>query len=171
VLNMDGTNDYVDLPIGSLIGTWRDVTIAVRVNQTDVSRLWQRVFDIGTGATVYMFLTPNNGISQSARFAITTGAGANESVVTAPAPLSAGWHHLAITIDSAGMTIQLYVDGEMVASGPTTVLPADLGATTQNWLGRSQYEADPYFMGMLDEFRIYNRALSASEVRYLAGDR
>jgi len=172
VLNMDGTNDYVDLPIGSLIETWRDVTIAVRVNQTDVSRLWQRVFDIGTGATVYMFLTPNNGASQSTRFAITTaGGGASESLVTAPAPLSAGWHHVAVTIDSAGMTLQLYVDGDMVASGPTTTLPADMGVTTQNWLGRSQWEADPYFMGMLDEFRIYNRALSASEVRYLAGDR
>ena len=172
VLNMDGTNDYVDLPIGSLIGTWRDVTIAVRVNQTDVSRLWQRVFDIGTGATVYMFLTPNNSFTGTVRFAITTaGGGANESLVTAPAPLSPGWHHLAVTIDIAAETIQLYVDGDMVASAPTTTLPADLGATTQNWLGRSQYEADPYFMGMLDEFRIYNRALSTSEVRYLAGDR
>jgi len=118
-----------------------------------------------------MFLTPNNGTTQTTRFAITTGAGAGESPVTAPAPLSPGWHHLAVTVDSSAMTLQLYVDGNVVASAPTTVLPADLGETTQNWLGRSQYEADPYFMGMLDEFRIYDRALSASEVRYLAGDR
>ncbi len=172
VLNLDGTNDYVEVPIGSLMGTWRDVTIAARVNQTDASRLWQRVFDFGTGTTVYMFLTPNNNATQSARFAITTaGGGASESLVTAPTPLSAGWHHLAVTIDSAGMTLQLYVDGDMVASGPTEVLPADLGVTTQNWLGRSQWEADPYFMGMLDEFRIYTRVLRPSEVRYLAGDR
>ncbi|NLT76301.1 MAG: LamG domain-containing protein, partial [Planctomycetes bacterium] len=50
-------------------------------------------------------------------------------------------------------------------------LPADLGATTQNWLGRSQYEADEYFGGALDDFRIYRRALSASEIRFLAGER
>ncbi len=69
------------------------------------------------------------------------------------------------------MTMRLYVDGWLAASGPTTDLPADMGVTTQNWLGRSLWTADPYFMGLLDEFRIYNRALSDNEVRYLAGDR
>jgi len=38
-------------------------------------------------------------------------------------------------------------------------------------LGRSQYTADSFFVGSIDEFRIYNRALSEGEVRYLAGDR
>jgi hypothetical protein len=59
----------------------------------------------------------------------------------------------------------------VAASGLTATLPKDLGSTTQNWLGRSQYTADAYFSGALDEFRIYNRALSAGEVRYLVGDR
>jgi hypothetical protein len=69
------------------------------------------------------------------------------------------------------MTITLYVDGEQIASGATAVLPRDLGNTTQNWIGRSQYAADAYLFGSIDDFRIYNRALSAAEVRYLAGDR
>ena len=56
-------------------------------------------------------------------------------------------------------------------SGPTTLLPKDLGKTNQNWLGRSQWTADAYFTGSLDDFRIYNRVLSEGEVRYLAGDR
>jgi hypothetical protein len=51
------------------------------------------------------------------------------------------------------------------------VLPKDMGVTNQNWLGRSQYTTDPFFGGSIDEFRIYSRALSESEVRYLAGDR
>ena len=58
-----------------------------------------------------------------------------------------------------------------VATNSTTYLPKDLGKTTQNWLGRSQFTADGYFGGMLDEVRIYNRALTTGEVRYLAGDR
>ena len=57
----------------------------------------------------------------------------------------------------------------------TTLLPKDLGTTTQNWLGRSQWTTatggDSYYKGMMDDFRIYNRALSEGEVRYLAGDR
>ena len=44
-----------------------------------------------------------------------------------------------------------------------TLKPSDLGATTQNRIGRSQF-ADPYLDGRVDDFRIYNRAISASEV-------
>jgi hypothetical protein len=33
-----------------------------------------------------------------------------------------------------------------------------------NWLGRSQFLADPGFEGSFTEFRIYGSALSASEV-------
>ena len=51
------------------------------------------------------------------------------------------------------------------------VLPRSFGSTTQNYLGDSQWEGDAFFTGSLDEFRIYNRALSEAEVRYLAGDR
>jgi hypothetical protein len=58
-----------------------------------------------------------------------------------------------------------------VDSAATTVLPKDLGVTTQNWLGRSQFAADPYLNGVLDDFRIFDRALSEGEVRYLTGDR
>jgi hypothetical protein len=49
-------------------------------------------------------------------------------------------------------------------------LPSDLGETTENYLGRSQFAADAYYVGSLDEFRIYNRALSEGEVLYLAGN-
>jgi hypothetical protein len=69
------------------------------------------------------------------------------------------------------MTAKVYLDGEMLVSAATTVLPKDMGETTQNWLGRSQYTSDAYFLGSLDEFRIFNRVLSEAELRYLAGDR
>ncbi|MBN1510019.1 MAG: discoidin domain-containing protein [Sedimentisphaerales bacterium] len=170
-MNFDGTNDYAVLPIGTLLSTLGSSTLAIWVNYADVGNAWQRIFDFGTGATVNMFLTAENGATMSPRFAITTGSYTTESLVTAPAALGTGWHHLAIVIDAANMTLRLYVDGTSVASGPTVVLPKDLGVMTQNWLGRSQYTADPFFTGVMDDFRIYNRALSDSEIRYLAGDR
>jgi len=74
-------------------------------------------------------------------------------------------------MDSAASSVVVYVDGSGVATGPTTAFPKDLGKTTQNWLGRSQFAADGYFKGLIDEFRTYNRALSVEHVRYLAGDR
>jgi hypothetical protein len=62
------------------------------------------------------------------------------------------------------------MDGKVADENTTAVLvPSDLGVTTQNWLGLSQYPADPFFVGSLDEFRIYNKVLSGAEVRFLAG--
>jgi hypothetical protein len=167
----DGVNDYIDLPIGNLISTLGSSTFAAWVNPTGTAN-WERVFDFGTGTTVYMFLTvrTTNGM---ARFAITTGSNAAgaESMVTSPMPLGTGWRHLAVVIDSVNMTETLYFDGVPVVSGPTATLPRDMGVTTQNWLGRSQWSGDAYYNGLLDDVRIYDRALSEAEVRYLAGDR
>jgi len=119
-----------------------------------------------------MFLTPSAGTSGVVRFAISkTTGGAAESTVTSPARDLTGWHHMAVVIDGAARTIQLYLDGEVVATNATATLPADLGQTPQNWLGRSQYAADGYLTATLDEFRIYRRVLSAGEVLYLAGAR
>ncbi len=170
VLNMDGTNDHVDLPIGSTIATLTDTTVCTRVYFGGGSGAWQRIFDFGSGNTNYMFLCPRQGTSGNMRFGIRTAA-INEQIVNSPGVMTVGWHHTAVTIDSQTMTISVYLDGALFASGPTVLLPRDLGNTTQNWLGRSQYTADAYFLGMLDDFRIYNRVLSDAELRYLAGDR
>jgi hypothetical protein len=48
-----------------------------------------------------------------------------------------------------------------------TLKPSNMGTTTQNWIGRSQY-ADPYLNGRVDDFRIYNKALTAGEITVLA---
>ena len=48
-----------------------------------------------------------------------------------------------------------------------TLKPSTLGVTTQNWIGRSQYTNDPYLDGRVDDFRIYNSAMTASQVMHL----
>jgi hypothetical protein len=166
----DGLDDYVTLPIGTLLSTLSDMTVATWVSFTGAAGAWQRVWDFGTDTTTYMFLTPSMSGTTAPRFAIRTAAVA-EQIVTAPAALSVGWHHLAVTIDSATMTATLYVDGAPVAGGATTLLPKDLGVTTQNWIGRSQFTADAFLNSTVDDFRIYNVALTEGQVRYLAGDR
>ncbi|MDH7599703.1 MAG: LamG domain-containing protein, partial [Sedimentisphaerales bacterium] len=172
-ISLDGTNDYVELPIGNLISSSASMTISTWVNWSGATGNWQRIFDFGTGTANYMFLTPtaSAGMTGPLRFAIRQTTSTGESQANAPRTLPTGWHHVAVVIDGDGMMMYLYLDGDLVGSGATLVLPRDLGVTTQNWLGRSQFTADSYFNGQLDEFRIYNRALSAAEVRYLAGDR
>ena len=75
----------------------------------------------------------------------------------------------AAVVFAAG-SLTLYVDGMVAGADETSIYPQDLGVTTNNWLGDSQWEGDDFYDGLLDEFRIYDRALSAGEIRYLAGD-
>ena len=77
-------------------------------------------------------------------------------------PLPAGeWSHLAVTYD--GATVSLYVDGGLVAATPRTgSLLADSAQAL--WLGRVRIGVRP-LNGGLDEVRIYNRGLTATQVR------
>ncbi|MBN1361098.1 MAG: hypothetical protein JW993_10915 [Sedimentisphaerales bacterium] len=168
-LELDGTSGHATLPIGPLVQSLSSATFATWVNWTGSGSQWCRVFDFGSSTDVYMFATPNAS-GGTLRFAITTGSSGAESQLSSGSMLPGGWHHVAATIDGAAMTMALYQDGEGVASGPTETLPQDLGNTTQNYLGRSQW-ADPYLPGSIDDFRIYDRVLSAGEIRYLVGDR
>jgi hypothetical protein len=167
-LTLDGISGHVTLSIGRLVQSLRSTTIATWVNWAG-GGAWQRIFDFGNNMSVYMFLTPSSGAG-TLRFGITTSSNPGESMVQAPAALPSGWHHVAVTIDGDTKEMKLYLDGQLVGSSATARLPEDLGSTMQNWLGRSQWP-DPYFNGSLDDFRIYNRALSEAEVRYLVGDR
>ena len=169
-LILNGINAYVELPIGSVINSLSDMTIAVYVNFAGASGDWQRVFDFGSGTGSYMFLTPRTTSSGPMRFAIRTDT-VEEQILASTAIVPAGWHHMVVVMNGAAMTMQLYLDGEIVADGATSLLPKDLGKTTLNYLGKSQYEADALFTGAIGDFCIYNRALSEAEVRYLAGDR
>jgi len=167
-MEFDGSGDYVRLPIGSAIAAMNDITVSTWANFSNLGGGWQRLWDFGNSEQIYMFVTPRIGTNGQLRFAIMTDT-VPEVNITAPATLPSGWHHVAAMIDSASMTMKLYQDGKLVAEGPTPLLPSDLGETTRNYLGRSQFAADAFYFGSLDEFRIYNRALSEGEVLYLAG--
>jgi hypothetical protein len=158
-VSLNGSNQYVDLPAG-VVSSADTMTITAWVNLNTVTN-WTRIFDFGTGTTNYMFLTPKNGTT--IRFAIKS-ASSTEQVIDGTAALpTGGWHHVAVTLN--GSTGTLYVDGVQVGTNTAmTITPNMLGATTQNWIGRSQFSSDPYLNGLVDNFRIYNRALSASEV-------
>lgn len=156
---------YVALP-ANMFATAKDVTLAAWV-RLKTNGAWNRVFDIGSSNSVYMFLTPNPNTSHL-KFAITLGAGAGEQTIDGPSLELGKWTHLAIVMDTAGG--HMFVDGEEVASNTSTMTlrPSDLGATPNSWLGRSEFPADNYFEGDMDEIRIYSRALSSSEIQALA---
>jgi hypothetical protein len=157
---------YAKLPSGLLANTC-DVTIATWV-YINTSANWQRVFDFGKDTNVYMFLTAKNATTNFVRFAISTsGIGSGEQYVDGTTELSATWSHVAIVLGASGAV--LYVNGSAVGNNASVTLrPADLGPSLSNYIGRSQFSSDPYLDGNIDDFRIYDRALSASEIQDLA---
>jgi len=70
------------------------------------------------------------------------------------------WHHVAVT-DAAG-AYSLYVDGKLGVSGTQPSTPT-LGTV---YLGRAIDGA--YFVGQIDDVAIYNRVLTAGEIRTLS---
>jgi arabinoxylan arabinofuranohydrolase len=157
-----GSQQYVRLPAG-IVSTLSNFTIEVWVKLNSTAN-WSRIFDFGNSTTTYMFLTPQNGSTTRLRFAITTGGGGGEQQITGPTALAAGsWYHIAVSLK--GNTGILYVNGVPVGTNTVmTLKPSSLGSTTNNYLARSQFAADPYLNGVIDEFRIYNVALSPNEI-------
>ena len=170
-LILNGIDQYVNVPVGNLLPTLTDSTYSIWFNiDSESTGSYMRAFDFGDDTTNYMFLCVRTGSTGGPEFALRSpdSDSAAEQDVGGSSGLSEGWHHLAAVIN--GTTMSLYADGTLLESDETDTLPADLGATANNWLGQSQFE-DSLYDGLLDDFRIYNRALSEGEVRYLAGDR
>ena len=89
------------------------------------------------------------------------GNGTSSWINTVSAPLSAGvWHHVVQTYD--GATNRLYVDGGAPVSGTGTLID-----TANNLLIGSWNTTSEFFNGKIDEVRIYDRALTATEVTAL----
>ena len=161
VLGLNGSSQYATLPApvanASTFMAW------VKWNG---GADWQRIFDFGNGTGAYLFLTPmaNSG---DMRFAITTNGNGAEQQINAPFPLPTNsWCHLAVTVDgSIGL---LYLDGVPVATNNNLTIRPWQTLSATNYIGHSQFGADPLFNGEISSFRIFGRALGGAEIQNLA---
>ena len=159
-LSLDGTN-YAQLPYS--ICNMPAMSFCGWIYWNGGSA-WQRIFDFGTGEDNYLFLTPNDGSNM--RFEIKAN-GTTQSLTTSK-PATGTWVHVAVTM--AKNNVKIYVDGIQAASSTTiTLTPADVAGIC-NYLGRSQFVADPLLNANLDDVRIYNYVLSAAEILEIAGN-
>lgn len=167
---------YVSVPTQVFAGR-KNVTIATWFKVTTLDA-WARIFDTGINVnasqapaegTKYMGLTAKSSNTNNLRWSISVnGFIHEESLNTSSATPTGVWQHVVVVLEESSAKGWLYINGSAVVSDePTSIQPDDLGAIDYAFLGKSQFSVDPYFDGMLDEFRVYDRVLSASEVQAL----
>jgi hypothetical protein len=161
VLSLNGVSQYALLPDSVANAS----TFAGWVKWNGGAE-WQRIFDFGNGTTNYFFLTPAASTG-NLRFAITTSGNGGEQIIEAPSPLPANsWCHVAVTLD--GTNGILYLNANPVATNTSVTIRPWQTLARSNYLGHSQFPADPYFAGEIGSFRIFSRALSAAEIKDMA---
>jgi hypothetical protein len=79
--------------------------------------------------------------------------------------------YVAITYDPGAGSARIYLNGALVASATGTFNPTSRFTDYSAWLGRSQWDRDPYFNGTYDEFRIWQGILTGQDIasHYAAG--
>ncbi|MEU3937119.1 LamG-like jellyroll fold domain-containing protein [Streptomyces sp. NPDC029044] len=166
----DSGGAYVRLP-RAVVGDAADLTVSARVKWSGDKSPWQRIFDLGTNTTKYLFSTPYNG-SGLFQTSVTTGGGGAEAQVRGYAPLpSAEWRTVTVTLDTSAGRLTTYLDGVAVSSAETSVKAKDLldsSATAAGYIGKSFYP-DPLLKGAIDDFTVWHAALSAEQVAGTVG--
>ncbi|MBT9566966.1 MAG: S8 family serine peptidase [Thiobacillus sp.] len=154
-LMFDGVNDGLNLANLASLGsgnTPHTVASWVRVDSLPSGRAWMLLLGReGTGA--HHWLLNATGVAQ---LGVWSG---NQAQPTLPVGV---WKHVALSFD--GTTLRAYIDGVLIATKPATFNLSGVPLTVA-----TQHVGERFFRGALDDLRIYNRALSASEVAGLVG--
>ena len=155
-LQFNGTNALVTIPDSASLHLSSAMTLEAWVNPSTVNANWRDVIYKGND-NYYLEATSSNASRPDA--GMIAGGSYADAFGTAALPANT-WSYLTETYD--GSTLRLYVNGTQVASTAHT----GAIATSTNPLqigGDSLY--GQYFAGLIDEVRVYNTALTATQIQ------
>jgi hypothetical protein len=175
-MDFDGTDDLVELGKFDVVG---GITLATWIKADDFeindARVISKAKEWGGDDHFWMLSTMSE---TSLRFRLKTDEGPGTATLISDPVLEAGvWTHVVAAWD--GSMMRIYKDGVEVASqekggSAVAVDPAvsvAIGSQPSDAFASDPSHVAKFFDGLIDEVRIYDRALSDLEVRYLAGDR
>ena len=101
--------------------------------------------------------------SEKIRAGFETSSGTNYEVTSANTYNDNKWHYAVATYGGSS-TVRLYIDGQQVATKTTSGALPDKAGTQPLRVGANSLSLKDFFTGNIDEVRVWNRALSASEI-------
>ncbi len=159
-LSFDGANDWVTIADAADLDLTTGMTLEAWVRPAAVDG-WRTVLlkeSVGPPAGLAYGLYANGADTNRPGAFANTGGGDQSARGTARLAANA-WAHLAATYD--GVTLRLYVNGAEVGSKPVTQALRQTGNPLR--IGGNAVWGE-YFQGLIDDVRVYDRALSAAEV-------
>jgi Concanavalin A-like lectin/glucanases superfamily len=156
-LSFNGTNSIVQIANSQALNTGQALTIEAWVRPSALSSWNTVLMKEGTDQIGYGLYAQNDG-GRPAGY-VNVGFGDNGTSGTTGLAANA-WSHLALTYD--GNSMKLYVNGQLVSSQQLT---GALMSTTGGLSIGGNTMWGEYFNGLIDEVRIYSRALTATEIQ------
>jgi len=158
-LSFDGWDDYVSVPDSSLWNLKDDFSISMWVRHTGVGQAY--ISQGQNDANSWQLLVGGGG---NLRFVVYSGGGIVLNYELSNEGQNDGFWHL-VTYVHTSSAHYMYVDGvyrapnvDQTIGNPTYDFSGPL------YFGRTPWTSPYYLNGSLDEIRIYNRALSVSEI-------
>ena len=154
-LSFNGTNAWVTVNSSTSLALTNGMTVEAWVNPTTLGNAYRTVvFREQPGSEVYSLYANQSGNPQAPLGEVYVNGFKDASASTGLA--TGSWAHLAETYD--GSSVRLYVNGTLVS---TTAAPGSLASSTAPLRIGGNNIWGEYFSGLIDEVRVYNRALSA----------
>ncbi|GFE60846.1 hypothetical protein AOG2_14330 [Geobacter sp. AOG2] len=157
-LSFNGVNNLVTVPASNLLDLTTGMTLEGWVYPTNSSGKWGCVLmkETSNFYAYGLYVSPAN---RPTVFMVINGS---EHGFEVPTILTTNtWSHLAATYD--GTTLSVYVNGILKGSeNISTIIPASSGALR---IGGNSIWATEYFTGIIDNVRIFNRALTGTEIQ------
>ena len=162
VLSLDGDNDYASLPSGAMAAGRSELTLSMWV-KPDTWEHGDTVYDEYAEGQYWQFSLTYSGFYT--RDSSTGTMGSRDNNLTTPSLATGSWQHIAMLYSVSGDEKTIYLDGEPVAS---TSISIDALTSSRDGVGIGHACDGNHFDGLVDDVRLYNRALSDAEIALLA---
>ncbi|HVY08171.1 MAG TPA: LamG-like jellyroll fold domain-containing protein [Burkholderiales bacterium] len=154
-LIFDGSSAKVTIPDSASLRLTSGMTLEAWVYPTTAPTGWRAVIDKNVDG---YYLMASTDVGNRVGTGGTWIAGNQNTIGPSTLPVNT-WSHIAATFD--GAMVRLYLNGIQLVSQAQTTSLAPTSGTLQ--IGGDSYPTE-YFVGRIDEVRIYNRALSSAEI-------